>query len=174
MKSNRTTGTPSSKSTSTSRRRIRPADELARAGWRLVYTAKSNAFITAANADDHSIEGWYSYGAELSGEGVVRDVREGSPAWHAGLAPGMHVLAVNNQAFSAGVLEYAIKRAEHSTTPISLITSQNGWFQMLSLDYHGGIRYPHLERIEGTPDMLGSIVGSPCDEIALQSRSPYR
>ncbi len=135
-----------------------PADELARAGWSLVYTGKSNAFITAANADDHSIEGWYSYGAELSGEGVVRDVREGSPAWHAGLAPGMHVLAVNNQAFAADVLEYALKRAEHSTTPISLITSQTGWFQILSLDYHGGIRYPHLERIEGTPDMLGSIV----------------
>ena len=45
---------------------IRPADELARAGWRLVYTDKSNDFITAGNADDHAIEGWYSYGAELT------------------------------------------------------------------------------------------------------------
>jgi predicted metalloprotease with PDZ domain len=134
-----------------------PADELARAGWRLVYTNKSNAFITASNADDHGIEGWYSYGAELTAAGVVRDVREGSPAWHAGLAPGMHVLAVNNQAFSEDVLEYALKRAEHSTTPISLITSQSGWFQTLSLEYYGGIRYPHLERIDGTPDMLASI-----------------
>lgn len=135
-----------------------PTDELARAGWRFVYTEKPNAFIAARQADDHEITGWYSYGADLSAEGVVRDVREGSPAWRAGLAPGMHVLAVDNQEFSADVLEYAVKKAQHSSAPISLITSQTGWFQTLSLDYHDGIRYPHLERIEGTPDMLAAIM----------------
>jgi predicted metalloprotease with PDZ domain len=134
-----------------------PGDEFARSGWKFVYTEKPNTFITAEQADDHGILGWYAYGANLTSAGVVRDVREGSPAWRAGLAPGMHVLAVNNQAFSEDVLEYAIKRAQHSTAAISLITSQTGWFQTLSLDYHDGIRYPHLERIEGTPDMLASI-----------------
>ena len=88
----------------------------------------------------------------------MRDVREGSPAWRAGLAPGMHVLAVDNQEFSADVFAYAVKKAQHSSAPISLITSQTGWFQTLSLDYHDGIRYPHLERIEGTPDMLAAIM----------------
>ncbi|MGC2651196.1 MAG: hypothetical protein WA304_10385 [Candidatus Cybelea sp.] len=135
-----------------------PADELARAGWKFVYTEKSNVFITASQADDPGITGWYSYGADLSAKGVVRDVREGSPAWRAGLAPGMHVLAVDNQEFSADVFAYAIKKAQHSDAPISLITSQTGWFQTLSLDYHDGFRYPHLERIEGTPDMLAAIM----------------
>jgi predicted metalloprotease with PDZ domain len=135
-----------------------PADELARSGWKFVYTEKPNAFITASQADDPGITGWYSYGADLSAKGVVRDVREGSPAWRAGLAPGMHVLAVDNQEFSAGVFEYALKKAQHSSAPISLITSQTGWFQTLSLDYHDGVRYPHLERIEGTPDMLAAIM----------------
>jgi predicted metalloprotease with PDZ domain len=134
-----------------------PTDELARAGWRFVYAEKPNEFITANQADDHGITGWYSYGADLSGEGVVRDVRENSPAWRAGLAPGMKILAVDNQEFSSGVLEYALKRAQHSSAAISLITSQTGWFQTLSLDYHDGIRYPHLERVEGTPDMLTQI-----------------
>ncbi|MFY9739152.1 MAG: hypothetical protein WAK11_08855 [Candidatus Cybelea sp.] len=135
-----------------------PADELARAGWRFVYTDKPNVFITASQADDPGITGWYSYGADLSAKGVVRDVREGSPAWRAGLAPGMHVLAVDNQEFSAAVFAYAVKKAQHSSAPISLITSQTGWFQTLALDYHDGIRYPHLERIEGTPDMLAAIM----------------
>jgi predicted metalloprotease with PDZ domain len=135
-----------------------PADELARAGWKFVYTEKPNAFITASQADDPGITGWYSYGADLSAKGVVRDVREDSPAWRAGLAPGMHVLAVDNQEFSADVFEYGVKKAQHSSAPISLITSQTGWFQTLSLDYHDGIRYPHLERIEGTPDMLAAIM----------------
>jgi len=134
-----------------------PADELARAGWRLVYNDKPNEFIAANESDNHGINGWYAYGANLSGEGVVRDVRESSPAWRAGLAPGMHVLAVNGQQFSPDVLEYALRRAQHSTAPISLIVTQTGWYQTLSLDYHGGLTYPHLERIAGTTDMLAEI-----------------
>ena len=134
-----------------------PNDELERAGWRMTYTARPNEFITAEQADDHGIVGWYAYGADLTAEGVVRDVRENSPAWEAGLAPGMHVLAVDGQQFSADVLEYAVKRAEHSAAPISLITTQTGWYQTLSLGYHDGIRYPHLERISGTADMLAEI-----------------
>jgi predicted metalloprotease with PDZ domain len=134
-----------------------PTDELARAGWKIVYSARPNEFLTAEDADSHQIDGWYSYGADLSGMGVVRDVREGSAAWRAGLAPGMRVLAVNSQAFSEDVLKYAVRKAQNQVAPIALITSQNGWFQTLSLDYHDGIRYPHLERIAGTPDMLASI-----------------
>ena len=134
-----------------------PSDELARAGWRLVYTERPNTFITAEQSSGHDITGWYAYGVSLSAEGVVHDVRENSAAWRAGLAPGMRILAVNNQQFSADVLEYAVKRAQHSTAPISLIVTQTGWYQTLSLDYHEGIRYPHLERITGVPDMLAAI-----------------
>jgi predicted metalloprotease with PDZ domain len=137
---------------------VHPAgDELARAGWKMEYTTAPNAFITANQAQDHGVNGWYAYGADLNGEGVVRDVRENSPAWKAGLAPGMHLLAVDGQQFTPDVLEYAVKRAEHSSSPISLIVTQNGWYQTLALAYHGGIRYPHLVRIPGTPDMFSEI-----------------
>jgi len=134
-----------------------PSDELARSGWRLVYTQKPNDFITAGESDDHGITGWYAYGADLSAGGVVSDVRENSPAWRAGLAPGMRVLAIDGQEFSADVLAYALRRAQHSNAPIALITTQTGWYQTLSLDYHEGVRYPHLARIEGVPDMLAEI-----------------
>ncbi|MBV8066463.1 MAG: M61 family peptidase [Candidatus Eremiobacteraeota bacterium] len=133
-----------------------PGDELARAGWRIVYTEKTNDFLTGHRGEQDVI-GWYAYGANLSSEGVVRDVRDGSPAWRAGLAPDMHVLAVDGQQFTPEVLEYALRRAQHSNAPISLIVTQNGWYQTLSLDYHGGIRYPHLERVPGSPDLLGQI-----------------
>ena len=134
-----------------------PTDELARAGWKIVYTKKPNTFLEAEQADDKGINGWYSYGANLTSKGVVSDVREGSPAWKAGLAPGAQILAVDGQEFSSDVLEYAIDRAQHSTAAIALVVKQTRWFETLSLDYHDGIRYPHLERIEGTPDMLAAI-----------------
>jgi predicted metalloprotease with PDZ domain len=134
-----------------------PTDELARAGWKLVYSPKPNAFVAATNSLRNAITGWYEYGANLSSKGNVRDVRTNSPAWKAGLVPGMSILAVDGQEFTPDVLEYALKRAQHSSAPISLIVRQTGWYQTLSLDYHDGIRYPHLERIEGTPDMLAPI-----------------
>ncbi|HXO17812.1 MAG TPA: PDZ domain-containing protein, partial [Candidatus Dormibacteraeota bacterium] len=132
-----------------------PTDELARAGWRLSYSPKRNEFL--GGEGEHTVTGWYAYGANLTDEGAVKDVREASPAWRAGLAPGMRVLAVDGQQFSSDTLEYAVKRAQHSTTPITLIVTQTGWYQTLSLDYHDGLRYPHLERIPSTIDMLASI-----------------
>ena len=133
-----------------------PTDELARAGWRLAYTSKPNEFITANDGGDN-VSGWYAYGANLSTKGVVSDVRTNSAAWRAGLVPGMTILAVNGREFSPDALDYAQSGAEHSTAPISLIVKQTGWFQTLSLDYHEGVRYPHLERIEGTPNVLAAI-----------------
>jgi len=134
-----------------------PTDELERAGWKIVYSSKPNEFIEANQADDHGVIGWYGYGTNLSDKGVVHDVRPNSAAWRGGLVPGMTILAVNGQEFSPDALEYALRGAVHSAAPITLIVKQSGWYQTLSLDYHDGVKYPHLERIDGTPDMLAAI-----------------
>jgi predicted metalloprotease with PDZ domain len=132
-----------------------PTDELERSGWKLVYTSHPNEFLQAN--DGGSIDAWYSYGATIGSKGTVRDVRTNSAAWAAGLAPGMVTQAVAGQTFSPGTMAYAIRRAKTDGGTIPLIVSQNGWFQTLTLDYHGGMVYPHLVRIDGVPDMLGEI-----------------
>ncbi|HEY3675144.1 MAG TPA: hypothetical protein VGK84_04065 [Candidatus Tumulicola sp.] len=132
-----------------------PTDELERSGWKIVYTSAPNDFIEANN--DGGIEGWYSFGASIGSKGTVRDVRVGSPAWTAGLAPGMVIQAIAGQTFSGGAFEYALKAAKGGSGSIPLIVSQSGWFQTLNLDYHGGLVYPHLQRVDGVPDMLGEI-----------------
>jgi predicted metalloprotease with PDZ domain len=132
------------------------ADMLARSGWRMVYTAKPNDFVAGRRAS-RDLVGWFAYGANISAEGLVKDVREGSAAWRAGLAPQMRVVAVDSQAFSPEVMQYALARAQRSSEPISLITSQTGWYRTLALDYHGGTRFPHLERIPGTADILDDV-----------------
>ena len=78
-----------------------PSDELERAGWKLVYTPKPNEFIEAEASSSRAIHGWYSYGANISEKGSIADVRVDSPAWKAGLVPGMTILAVNGQAVFA-------------------------------------------------------------------------
>jgi predicted metalloprotease with PDZ domain len=136
-----------------------PTDEIARSGWRLVWNDKPNAFIEAfSSLMMGSIDQWFGPGFTLTGKGVVRDVRQGSAAWSAGLAPGETLVAIDDRAFSPSQLEYALKDAEHSSSPISLIVQQGNWFQTLTMNYHDGLRYPHLERIAGKPDMLGRIM----------------
>jgi predicted metalloprotease with PDZ domain len=135
-----------------------PTDELARTGWKLVYTDKPNAFITAGEKTGKNINRWFDLGMQLNARGEVTDVRVNSPAWKAGAAIGMQLLAVNNRAFSKDVLKAAIERAQHAATPISLIVEQTDWFQTLTINYTEGMKYPHLVRIEGTPDMLAEIM----------------
>jgi len=129
-----------------------PIDDLARAGWKLVYNDKPNKFMTAR--DRHAVNEWYSFGASLRPDGTVNDVRENSAAWKAGLAPGMKVLAVNGQAWDPDALDYAM--GKHAT--LVFIADSGGSVSTYTVNYHGGHRYPHLVRIPGTPDMLAKIM----------------
>lgn len=138
-----------------------PTDEIERAGWRLVYTAKPNGFIEARESlPPGSIDDWYSVGLQMRGDGTVRDVRLGSPAYRAGLSPDVKITAVNGQAFDLGAWQYALKQAQHSKAPIELIGEHTKWLATYQINYHDGERYPHLERIAGKPDMLGQIMAA--------------
>jgi predicted metalloprotease with PDZ domain len=133
-----------------------PQNEFARAGWRFAYTSEPNIF--ESHSENHYSGLWFSLGMDLSNEGRVGDVREAGPAWNAGIAPGMKIIAVNGRALTPEVLTAAIKSAQSSSAPIALLVNDEDWFRTYALDYHGGLRYPHLVRIAGRPDMLAKIV----------------
>jgi predicted metalloprotease with PDZ domain len=135
-----------------------PTAELARSGWRLVYTSKPNEFIEAFGTLWHINDQWYSYGLEIGKDDTVTDVREGSPAWNAGMAPGMKITAVDGQAYADDVLAHVSLQAEHSSGPTAFLVQQDGWYRTLDVDYHGGPKYPHLARIAGTTDLLAKIM----------------
>lgn len=99
----------------------------------------------------------YSIGLQTNGENGISAVQWDGPAFKAGLAIGMSIVAVNGEAASASNLTEAIKAAKDTTTPIELIVKDGDHYRTVSLDYHGGLRYPHLERIPGTPDRLSEL-----------------
>ena len=82
----------------------------------------------------------------------------GSPAFQAGLGPGTKVVAVNGHGFTGDVLKQAIRGAKGTTEPIELIVSNDNEFRTVRLNYHDGEKYPRLERVEGTPDLLDEIL----------------
>ncbi|EQD46037.1 peptidase M61 domain protein, partial [mine drainage metagenome] len=138
--------------------RLPPTGELRRSGWKLVYTSTPNPFMTAQEALRHVNDQWLTYGLKIGKKGKVSDVREYSPAWKAGMAPGMVIKAVDGQAYSPNILAYAMKQAEHDTAATVFVVDNNGWYQHYAVAYHGGPRYPHLVRIPGVPNMLARIM----------------
>ena len=134
-----------------------PTDELQRAGYKLVFNDKPNKFVSV-RGEDHGVVSWYDAGVNLSGKGEVVDVLQDSAAWKAGLAPQMIVVAVDGRAFTDKIWAAAIANAKLTNANTDLLVKQGDWYSHLSLDYHDGVKVPHLERIAGTTDMLEDIM----------------
>jgi predicted metalloprotease with PDZ domain len=132
-----------------------PLDGLARSGWKLVYTDKPAA---GADSGRGGTDFNYSLGLSLGKDNKIGGVAWNSVAFKAGLAPGMVLVAVNGEAASGDVLKEAVTDAKADKKPIVLLVNSFDHITELRLDYHEGLRYPHLERIEGTPDRLSLIL----------------
>ncbi len=137
-----------------------PLDGLARAGWKLVYTAEESATAKAAALRPGGGGGTsltYSLGLSVDKDNKVTQVLWNSVAFKAGLAPGMVIVGINDDMATADRLKDAVTAAKGGTQPIVLLVNSFDHLSTIKLDYHGGLRYPHLERIEKTPDRLTEI-----------------
>jgi len=136
-----------------------PMGGIERGGWKLAYTEAPSAVFQGIETAERITDVRYSLGAVIrEPEATLRDVLPDSPAWQAGIGPGMRLLGVNGRAYSATELHDAIRAAKNGSQPIQLLV-QNGAFQnTYTVNYHGGEKYPDLERIPNAPDMLGEII----------------
>jgi predicted metalloprotease with PDZ domain len=129
-------------------------------GWKLVYRDKPNTMVRLGDHARKSVDLLYSIGAMLKEDGSVMDVNPDLEAAKAGLAPGMKIITVNGRAWSTDVLREAITAAKSSTTPIELVVENGSFTGVYKLNYHGGERYPHLERDPTKPDVLADVIKS--------------
>lgn len=133
-----------------------PMGGITHGGWKLVFTEQPTAFAKAAARG--GVNAWYSMGFSANPKGEVFDVREGGPAFQAGLIPGMDILSVDGRAFGGEALKQALQGAKTSKDAIRLTVKTGPFVKDLTVDYHGGERYPRLERVDGTPDVLAQIL----------------
>ncbi len=108
----------------------------------------------------HLISFTYSIGLTLTNSGAIDDVRWNGPAFKAGVSSGATLVAVNGQVYSPAVLTDAILAAEHGGEPIRLALNYQGGYRTIAVDYHGGLQYPHLVRVDGAPDYLDEITAA--------------
>jgi predicted metalloprotease with PDZ domain len=128
-------------------------------GWQLVYNETPNELIAAIEERRKMVDLTSSLGMSIKEEdGMVRDVILGLPAANAGVGPGMTIVAVNGRRFTPELLRTAITEAKTGSTPIELLVENGGFFRTHSVDYHGGLRSPHLVRVEGKEDRLAAVL----------------
>jgi predicted metalloprotease with PDZ domain len=134
-----------------------PLGGIANGGYRLEYTDSANDYARAAEAHDRGVNAWYSLGFRTSDQ-TVQDVLFDSPAFRAGLGPGMKLVAINGRQANDELLRAAIRDAKGNSAPIELITENAGFFRVTKIDYHGGEKYPHLVRDSANRDYLDDIL----------------
>ncbi|WP_240669220.1 peptidase M61 [Dyella sp. M7H15-1] len=135
---------------------------IAATGWKMVYTDKESAYEKQYNERPQSPRHLYNFawsiGLTMNDKGEVNDVRWDGPAFKAGVSTGATLVAVNGQNYSTDVLKNAIATAKDSKAPIQLLLKYQGGYRTVPVDYHDGLRYPHLVRVKGTPDYLSEII----------------
>jgi len=135
---------------------------IAATGWKLVYTDQESAYEKQYNSRPQSSRHLYNFawsiGLTMGDGGQINDVRWDGPAFKAGISTGAKLVAVNGQNYSTEVLKSAITAAKTGQAPIQLLLKYQGGYRTVAVDYHGGLQYPHLVRVEGTPDYLDEII----------------
>jgi predicted metalloprotease with PDZ domain len=135
-----------------------PLGGIENGGYRIVYTDQPSEFIQARETATGDADAWWTLGINITSDGHIDDVLVGSVSDKAGLGPGMQIVAVNGRQYTASLLSDAITAAKDTKDPIELILVNTGYYKVVKLDYHDGLRFPHLERVQGTPDRLDDIV----------------
>jgi predicted metalloprotease with PDZ domain len=135
-----------------------PLGGIEQSGWRLVYNDQPNQFTEAAEKLNEGVDVTYSLGFWLKKGGEFGDVAPGSPAYQAGIGPGMKLIAVNGRKWSREVLRDAIRAAQKDRQPIELLVENKQFFKTYPVPYYDGEKHPHLERVEGRRDRLSEIV----------------
>ncbi|HEY6137976.1 MAG TPA: hypothetical protein VI670_09465 [Thermoanaerobaculia bacterium] len=123
-------------------------------GWRLVYNDAPNWYAALRERTGKLIDASFSLGMWVKNDGTIADVVHGSPAALAGLRPKMKIDAVNGRKFDGDVLHEEIR----AKAPIDVFVEQGSFAGRFRIDYSGGERFPHLQRIDGAPDWLSDIM----------------
>jgi predicted metalloprotease with PDZ domain len=135
-----------------------PLGGITGSGWKLVYTAQKNTTMAASEKSGDEIDLSFSLGLIATKEGEVRDVIPGTPAYTAGMAPGMKIIAVNGRKWSKDIVRAALQASVASQKPIALLAENGEYYNSYAVDYHQGERYPHLVRVEGQANLLDDFI----------------
>ncbi|PQM28555.1 peptidase M61 [Sphingopyxis lindanitolerans] len=137
-----------------------PVAGIERAGYRLVWRDAPNAYDRARMARAKTYDLTHSLGMVIGKDGVAGSILWDGPAFQADIVNGTKIVAVDGVAYTKDRLEAAIRAATDGKTPVRLLVERDGRYRTVDIDYHGGLRWPHLEKAGAGPDWFDRLLAS--------------
>ena len=135
-----------------------PLGGITRGGYRLVWRDEPNPYDASRMRSGRSLDLSYSLGLTIASGGRVSGVLWDGPAFAQAIRPGATILAINGREYSDDEIKSAITAARTGRDPIRLLIRDGRVFREAALDYHDGLRFPHLERVGDGPALLDRLL----------------
>jgi predicted metalloprotease with PDZ domain len=135
-----------------------PFDGLARGGYTLTYSDAASDYFKKLEARRKIADFSYSLGFVIGRENKLGDVLWDGPAYRAGLTAGTQLVAVDGVSYDKDRLQAIIKAAKTGGEAIELLVKNGDRYSTVRIDYHDGLRYPHLTRDTNVPARLDEIL----------------
>jgi predicted metalloprotease with PDZ domain len=135
-----------------------PLEGINEGGYKLVYTSEPTKWIKSAEKHGKNNDLTYSGGFVVGNDGKISSVLWDSAAFNAGLTIGSEILAVNGRHFDGDSLKQAIRSAAGKGPAPQLLIHDGDVYRTVTLDWHGGLRYPRLEKVGKGPGTLDALL----------------
>jgi predicted metalloprotease with PDZ domain len=135
-----------------------PLEVIGRCGYRIGYSTEAPSTASRiSRSGAGAVSARDSLGLSFDGEGKVTEVFAGKIGDRSGIGPGMKVIGVNGQVFSAQRLLDALSESVKSRK-VAFLVVEGDRFRTIELAYADGPRYLELVRDESRPDLLAQIL----------------
>ncbi|MGL3823402.1 M61 family metallopeptidase [Sphingopyxis sp. R3-92] len=135
-----------------------PVGGIEAAGYRLVWRDAPNAYDRDRMAQAKNADLTHSLGMTIDKEGVAGNILWNGPAFLADIINGTKIVAVDGVSYSRERIEAAVRAATDGKTPVRLIVERGGRYRNIDIGYHGGLRWPHLEKTGSGPDWFDRLL----------------
>jgi predicted metalloprotease with PDZ domain len=135
-----------------------PLEGINKGGYTLVYTAEPTKWIKSAEKAGKNSDLTYSGGLVVGMDGKVSSVLWDSAAFNAGITVGTQITAINGRDFESDALKDAIKAAAGNGPAPELLVHDGDVYRTVKLDWHGGLRYPRLQKVGSAPGTLDALL----------------
>ncbi|UNK79406.1 peptidase M61 [Sphingopyxis granuli] len=137
-----------------------PTGGIEKAGYRLVWRDAPNAYDRARMARAKTADLTHSLGLVIDKDGVTTGILWDGPAFRADIVNGTKILAVDGLGYSRERIEAAVRTAADGKTPVRLLVERGGRYRTIEIAYHGGLRWPHLEKTGSGPDWFDRLLAA--------------
>jgi predicted metalloprotease with PDZ domain len=135
-----------------------PLDGIEKGGYRLVFTDEPTKWIKSGEKSGKYSDLTYSGGFMIGSDAKIMRVLWDSAAFNAGISVGSEIVAVNGRKFDADALKQAIKAAAGNGAAPELLVHDGDVYRTVKLDWHGGLRYPRLQKVGKGPGTLDALL----------------